>query len=186
MLANLRALFGVFVDIMLLRRGPEHVPASPTLLVVLVALDLVLYSIGIELLLPVSRPDAPAPWLVHAVIFALVLSWYRVAFHLLHRPERYVQTMIALFAVNLMVLPSLPLFAAMAPYMSQEPGGAPAPASLSMLVSLVIFWVAAIQVRIVKAAFEWPWAASIVFVIGTGFALGTLLGLIFGASPKPA
>ena len=32
MLANLRALFGVVVDIVLLRRGPEDLPASTVLL----------------------------------------------------------------------------------------------------------------------------------------------------------
>ena len=37
MLANLRALFGVVVDIVLLRRGPEHLPASPALLAVTIA-----------------------------------------------------------------------------------------------------------------------------------------------------
>jgi hypothetical protein len=55
-----------------------------------------------------------------------------------------------------------------------------------MLVALVLFWMAAIQVRIVKAAFEWPWAASIVFVLSGNFAVVTLLGLIFGAPVKPA
>jgi hypothetical protein len=127
MLAKLRALFGVFVDIMLLRRGPEHVPASPTVLVVLIALNLVLYPIGMELLLPARRPDAPAPWLLMAVIIALVLAWYRVAFQLVGRPERFVQTMSALFAVNLMGLPAMPLIAAYLPYMTQQPGAEQAP-----------------------------------------------------------
>ena len=39
MLANLRALFGCVVDIILLRRGPEALPAAQGLLVVLVALN---------------------------------------------------------------------------------------------------------------------------------------------------
>ncbi|MBC8028459.1 MAG: hypothetical protein H7Y89_20900, partial [Steroidobacteraceae bacterium] len=33
----MRALLGVIVDIILLRRGPEHVPASPALLAVIIA-----------------------------------------------------------------------------------------------------------------------------------------------------
>jgi len=39
MLANLRALFGLLVDIVLLRRGPESLPASPSLLVIVIVLN---------------------------------------------------------------------------------------------------------------------------------------------------
>ena len=61
MLANLRALFGVFVDIMLLRRGPEHLPASPVLLGIVVAVDVILYSIADRLFVRPVAPEAAPP-----------------------------------------------------------------------------------------------------------------------------
>jgi hypothetical protein len=181
MLANLRALFGVLVDIMLLRRGPEQLPASPALLAALVLLNLVVYSIASTVMAPPGA-QVPNPWLVHFVSLALLLGWFRVTLLLLHKPERYVQTMIAVFGVNLLAVPTLPLFAALAPYAAQEAGAEPAPALLSLMVLAVAFWFAAVMVRIVKTSFEWPWFAAIAFMLSTGFGIYVVLGLIFGST----
>jgi len=184
MLANLRALFGVFVDIMLLKRGPENLPASRTLLTVLVVLNFVLYSIANSVLVPPPGPKAPDPWLLQLAGIALLLAWFRVAFLLARKPERFVQTMIAVFGVNLLSLPALPLFAALVPYVEQKPGGEPAPAVLQLLVVAVGFWLAAVLVRIVKVAFEWSWVAAILFMLGSSFGILLLIGLLFGEPPK--
>ncbi len=185
MLANLRALFGVFADIMLLRRGPDHLPASPPLLAVLVVLNFVLYSIASTVVLPADT-QAANPWLVQFASIALLLAWFRVTLMLLRKSERYVQTMIAVFGVNLLAFPALPLFAALMPYAAQKPEAEPAPALLSLTVLAVAFWFAAVLVRIVKSAFEWPWFAAIVFMLSTGFGILIMLGLIFGTTPKAA
>jgi len=185
MLANLRALFGVFVDIMLLKRGPEELPASRLLLTVLVALNIVLYSIAGSVLAPPTGVKAPDPWLVQIAGIALILGWFRVAFLAVRKPERYVQTMIAVFGVNLLSLPVFPLFAALAPYIEQKPGGEPAPAVLQLLVLAITFWVAAVVVRIVKVAFDWSWFVAILFMVSSSFCIATLLGLLFGATLKP-
>jgi len=186
MLANLRALFGVFVDILLLRRGPEHLPASPALLGTLVVLNFVLSSVAEKLVLPSPKPEAPASWLVQIAVFAIILLWFRVAFQLAHKPERYVQTMIAMFGVNILTLPTLPLFAALLPYAAQQPGGEPAPGLLLLAAALVWVWLLAVLVRIVKSAFEWPWFGAVVFVVTSSFGILILLGLLFAGSPKPS
>jgi hypothetical protein len=186
MLVNLRALFGVFVDILLLRRGPEHLPASPALFAILVVLNFVLSSIAEELILPAPGPEAPTNWLVRIALFIIILLWFRVAFQLARKPERYVQTMIAMFGVNILTLPTMPLFAALVPYAMQKPGGEPAPGLLVLAAALVWFWLLAVMVRIVKSAFEWPWAGAVVFVVTSSFGILILLGLLFGESPKPS
>ena len=184
MLANLRALFGVFVDILLLRRGPEHLPASPTLLGILVVLNFVLSSVAGKLILPSPKPDAAASWLIQIALFIITLLWFRVSFQLARKPERYVQTMIAMFGVNILTLPTMPLFAALLPYAEQKPGGETAPGLLLLAAAVVWFWLLAVFVRIVKSAFEWPWIGAIVFLVSSGFGILIVLGLLFGESPK--
>lgn len=186
MLANLRALFGVFVDIMLLRRGPEHLPASPMLLTILVALNFVVYAIGTSTLMPPAGAHSADPWLVQGVGIALILVWFRIALLLAGKAERYVQTMIAVFGVNLLALPVLPLLAAMAPYMEQKSEAQQAPAVLSFMVVAIMFWLGAVMARILKGAFDWPWFVAIVFMISSYFGIATLLGLLFGEAPKVA
>jgi hypothetical protein len=184
MLANLRALFGVFVDIMLLRRGPEHLPASPVLLGGVIVVNLALYSLAYGAFLAPLRNEPSTTWTMQIVVGALLtLLWFRIAFHFARKPERFVQTMIAVFATNTLAIPAVPLVAAMLPY-AQKQGGEPAPTSLVLLTSLVGLWVLAVLVRIVRSAFEWSWAASIVFVVTSNLGVALLLGLLFGDPQK--
>jgi hypothetical protein len=38
-------------------------------------------------------------------------------------------------------------------------------------------------VRIVRAAFEWPYVAAIVFIFGLNFASALVYGVLFGVPP---
>ena len=114
MLANLRALFGVVIDIILLRRGPESIPVSQVLLAFVVALN-----VGGSLLL--GRIDAGSLGQALAQSLAgcaVLLAWFHAALTLARKRERFLQTMTALFAVNALFLPAVvPLFTALVPYM---------------------------------------------------------------------
>jgi hypothetical protein len=49
---------------------------------------------------------------------------------------------------------------------------------------VVLVWMVAVQARIVRAAFEWPWLLSIVFILAQNFVSAFLLALMFG-TPRP-
>ena len=185
MLANLRALFGCMVDIILLRRGPEHLPASTLLLGIVVALEIILYSIGDRLFIrPVAPQFAATPFVqVAGALLTLLTFW--IALRLAGKPERFVQTMIAIFATNTMAIPALPLLGALLQY-SGKPGSAAAPLLLLLLCAVVGIWMIAVFVHIVKSAFEWSWLQAALMFIATHIGIAIVLGLIFGEAPKPS
>jgi hypothetical protein len=186
MLVILRALFGQLVDIVLLRRGPEHLPASRALLTTVVVVNLVLYGVAYHNLIAPLMPEASSDWPLQMIAGSLItLAWFRVSFQLAHKTERFVQTMIAVFATNILLIPAMPLFAALLPYM-QKPNGEPAPATLVLLTLLIAGWVLAVLVHIVRSAFEWSWAGSIVFVFASSFGPAILLSILFGVAQKAA
>ncbi len=179
MLANLRALFGVVVDIVLLRRGPEHLPASPALLVFMIALFAALSGL-VAINLPKPEPKWP---LAVAMSIAANLIWYRVALHLANKPERIVQTMIALFAVNVVFLPPVLFLQDMV--LAQQAANQQPSALVVFLVLGLCTWGLVVNLRVVKAAFEWPWPPVIILVVAQAFASMLLLQALFPVSAPP-
>jgi hypothetical protein len=94
--------------------------------------------------------------------------------------------MIAVFATNTLFIPAMPLAAALMPYLPPKPGAEPAPAMLVLLMALIALWVLAVLSRIVRSAFEWSWAVSILFAVASSIAPAILLSIIFGDSQKVA
>lgn len=189
MLANLRALFASLVDIMLLRRGPDSLPASAPLLALFVLLYLVLDAVAYHTLFVPLVPDVPSSWPLQLVVLqAATLAWWRVAFQLARKPERFVQTMIAVVATNALLIPAMPLLAALVPYLRPKPDTAAdqAPATLLLLTALIYLWAFVVLVRIVRSAFEWSWPASVLFAIGSGVGPMIVLSILFGAPQKAA
>ena len=185
MLANLRALFGCMVDIILLRRGPEHLPASPVLLGIVAALEVILYSLGDRLFIRPVAPQLSATPFMQVVGALLTLLTFRIALHLAGKPERFVQTMIAMFAANTMAVPALPLLGAVLQY-TGKPDGAAAPFLLLLMGAVVGIWMFAVLVHIVKSAFEWSWLQAALMFIASHIGIAIVLGLIFGEAPKPS
>lgn len=184
MLVNLRALFGGIVDIILMRRGPEHLPASVVVLVCTIALNLAIYALATLL---GTKP--PANWpLQLAVGTAVSLLWFRLALTLLKKRERFVQTMTAIFGTNALFLPAMvPLAAAVLPYLQKKADAAAAapPSVLAMLFLILALWQLVVQVRIVHAAFEWAYFASVLFIFGQGFVSLIVFYLLFGVPQSP-
>ncbi len=181
MLANLRALFGVVVDIVLLRRGPEQLPASPALLGCLVALNIIGAGF-LSLVAPTSVPMALAQGVVEVLVSML---WFRTALTAAGKQERFLQTMIALFAVEvLLLLIMVPLLVALAPYSTPDPNNPP-PAALGLIFMFTGVWAAVVFVRIVRLAFEWPWFLALLLLLGHGCAQLLVLILLFGVAPSP-
>jgi hypothetical protein len=179
MLANLRALFGVVVDIVLLRRGPEHLPASPLLLAVVVAL----YA-GITGLVSTSvrTPDPQWPMMV-ALVICVKLAWYRVALQMSEKSERFVQTMNALFAVRALFTPLvLPISSIL---FAQAQAKQPPSTTLSMMLLALIIWWFVVSVRIVRSAFDWSWPPAVIMVLAQEFALLLAAAALLGPAQPP-
>ena len=184
MLVNLRALFGVIIDIVLLRRGPENLPASNSLLAAVVAIFVALNVLAVQVLVVAQMPATPRTWPLMIIVAALLqLVWFRTAFRIVRKPERFVQTMIAVFATSTLFIPAVALFGALIPY--SKKGASEAPPLLSFLFIAVEVWMLMVLSRIVRMAFEWPWLAAIVFVFAANFATAVILSVLFGDSPKP-
>ena len=179
MLVNLRALFARIIDIVLLRGGPETLPASSALLAIVIATNIVT---GLAVVALISGEiEFPALELLATTLVPLL--WYQVAFSMVMKRERYVQTMIAYFGVNMLFTPLLtPVVSALLPYFQPPDPNNPAPAALSLLFLIIAVWVFAVWVRVVRNAFEWPYFGAIVFVLVEHLVAFYIYMLMFGAS----
>jgi hypothetical protein len=185
MLANLRALFGVIVDIVLLRRGPETLPASSTLLGIVVTVYTVLNGLAYHAFILAALPVRPRYFdLQFVVTVALQLLWFRVAFRMAGKPERFLQTATAVFATSTLFIPMLALVGALMPYMKKDSTVEP-PALPSFLTAFAAIWMLMILVHIVRSAFEWSWLRSLGFVLAANFVPAILASILFGVAQPP-
>jgi len=174
MLANLRALFGVVVDIILLRRGPEHLPASTMLLGVTIGVYFVVDSIvaaSLSLLVPKRVASL-------AIGVTATLVWYHVALSVVKKRERFAQLLTALFIVSTVFTP---LFMPMVSMVMAQQEAKQQPSALFMLLMLgVLAWAVVVYVRMVRSAFEWPWPAALLMIIGQECFTLLIFILVFG------
>jgi hypothetical protein len=177
MLGSLRALLGVIVDIILLRRGPEDVPASPALLAVVISIYFAGAAITGALFSP---PDQP--WASQLVVAIFVtLAFYQVALSVAKKRERFVQTMTAMFAVRAIFTPILaPLVGS---FMASLQAKQPVSSMLLLLILAGTVWGFVVDVRIMRSAFEWPTPAAVLLVIGQQISLAVFVLLLAGAHP---
>ena len=177
MLVNLRAVLARVVDIVLLRAGPETLPASKGLLAVVVAVN-----VAVSAAVTAFMPTAPQSWPLQLLVGTIVtVLWFQLAFTLANKPERFLQTATAIFATTTLFLPALiPLVTALLPYLDKPDPAVDPPAAPSILCALLAIWLLTVQVRIVRAAFEWPYVAAIIFIFGLNFASALVYGVLFG------
>ena len=136
MLANLRALFGVIADIVLLRRGPENLPASLPLLVFTVVLYAVVASLVASVFAP---PEENWPVSIGTVI-GVTLLWYQVALRMANKRERFLQTLTAMFAVQVLFAPlRMPVVSALlAQAQAYEESKIPPSTALTLLAMFIM------------------------------------------------
>jgi hypothetical protein len=181
MLGSLRALLGVIVDIILLRRGPEHVPASPALLAVVISV----YAAGAAITGALFSP-ANQPWALELVVaIVATLAFFHVALNVAKKRERFVQTMTAMFAVRAIFTPMLvPMMGSL---MSSIQAKQPASSLLALLVLAGMIWVFVIDVRITRSAFEWPTPGALLLVVAQQIVMLAIFVLLLGGpQPSPA
>jgi len=160
----MREIVRLLLQIALLKRGPQDLPVSRTLLALTACAYAGLTALVSGLLPP---PDSTAPRtavspLPLAVEIAFTLAWYVVVLALLGRRERFLQTTSAVFGVQTLLMQPLLLSVWLMRRYGQD-----ATWQLPIAVAglAVVIWLIAANSHIVKAALEWSSAASVALVI---------------------
>lgn len=150
-------LFNFFVDICLLRRKPQDLPASTTLFVALVLVNLLIAIIGISGLIPPASAVAAA--MLDAV---LLMTMLRLVLSIQNRTARFLQSATAIFGSGIVLgLIALPLQLALD--QSAEASAITQLASIAYLILLI--WSQLVVAHVLRHALD------ISLVLGVGLAL---------------
>lgn len=160
------ALFNLFLDICLFRKGPKDLPASAALL----KICLLAYGLTGLLVLVLSTPVLVA--LLQILLDLVLLSGLlHLALIVRRHPQRFEQTLSALTGTGaLMALLALPL-------MSWILGGSSAELP-SVLLLVLMVWSIGIMAHILRQTFETSLGIGVLYALGYTFISWTLTGLI--------
>ncbi len=183
------SILKLYLDIALLRRGPEDVPSSKPLLYGTLAVFVLLNAV-----LTVAFRPSVGNWLPQLLVsVGFTLLWYRVLLGVFGRVERYLQTMTAVLGFGCIITPVLlPLVGAMAPYMEAsaavagQQAAAPEVPPFVMLLLPVFVYLLYVSARIVRAAIERPMFQCVMLVLLQTFLEPLLLLAIFGPGEAAA
>jgi hypothetical protein len=156
----MRELIRLYMQIALLRRGPQDLPAS-TLLLVITVLAYLGVSLLADAVLPSVKGESTWPeQLLIDTVFTLV--WYVALLRLVGRPERTLQTVTAVFGLQaLLAAPEVAFAWVMRRYIEDSTWQVP----IICLGLLLLAWLIAANSYIVKVALEWSSMASVALVI---------------------
>lgn len=154
----MKELTRLFIQIALLRRGPQDVPASPLLLVLTMA-GYFLVNFVVSTVLPPFK----GPWVAHLCVDAVFMCvWYALLMNLVRRPERFLQTTTAVYGFQAVLSPLL-VAAVWLMRRFEQDSAWQLPASLLSLA--LVIWLISANSHIVKAALEWSMPPSVALVI---------------------
>ena len=165
----------LYVQIALLRRGPQDLPASPLLLVLTVCGYLATNAL-VSSLLPPSAGWAPQL----GIDVAFTLVWYAALLRLAGRSERFLQTATAVFGFQGVLSPLL-----IASEWLMRRFGQDTTWQLPIAVAglALVGWLIAANSHVVKAALDWSSASSVALVILQIVAGQLLLFAFFPPGP---
>lgn len=154
----MQELVRLFVQIALLRKGPQDLPASRRVLAATVAGFFTVHCLVSALLPPIR-----GPWLYEIVVdVVFTLAWYLVLLRLANRPERFLQTSTAVFGYQAVLAPpGIATIWLLRQHIDDESWRLP----IALLGLAWVVWGVAANARVVKAALEWGMAASVALVI---------------------
>lgn len=168
------AILKLYLDIALLRRGPEDVPASRGLLWATLAAFVALNALMTVAFRPTT--DDWLPQLMVSVGFTLV--WYRLLLGVFGKPERWQQTVTAVLGFGCIITPLIvPAAGMMAPYADDPSAAMPWMLLLLPLAGYLIY----VSARILRAAIERPMFQCVMLVLLQTFLEPLILLTLFGA-----
>lgn len=172
-------------DIVLLRRGPQDLPFTPSLLGMLFVVDVALSAL-METLLTLGEGallrNVAGTGLALGVIYLLLYARQFQA--------RFVQTSLAFLLVSVVFTALIvALFTVLAP--PPLTGTKPEPVTGVQTLSLLAFfalalWKLAVDAHVLRHALEIRYLLALPIALGLHFAVSVLVGALFGASAPPA
>jgi len=147
---QLPAALRTLVDMVRLKSGPEDLPASHSLLVVIIVLATIPDLLTLAL---IPLPGDVSPALLLAVGIGTTLLWYGAILRLAGVQERFLQTLTAVFGIQIILAPALVFTGWFYVTYQQDPSlNVPA----MFLRTLVEIWALVLLARILRSATEWP------------------------------
>lgn len=153
----MRELIRLFVEITLLRRGPQDLPASFPLLVLTVGAYVAVTALASGLL-----PPSPGWPVTLAIDVVFTLGWYAALLQFARRGERFLQTATAVFGLQMLLTPPLVACEWLVKRLGQDDTWQ-TPVAIGGFA--IVIWLIAANSHVVKAALEWSSAASVALVI---------------------
>lgn len=166
-----------FVGILRFRKGPEDVPASRPLLAAVLLGQVLL---GMLVLAIPPQAQTQSPLMVVALELGVITLGVLLILRMAGVPERFTQTITAIFGVQLVVAPLV--YAArwlMVTYQNDPVMQAPA----LFITAVLGVWMLVVTARILRSATSYPLFTCVFLVIGLQIA--TLL-VVLGFFPLPA
>jgi hypothetical protein len=166
----------VLTGIVRLQKGPEELPFSVPLLVLLIIVSIVLDAITWAVVpLPEKSAAAASGPLLIAIGVAVTFIWYGGLLRLAGKPERSVQTLMAVFGFQVILAPAL-LFTAWfySTYYQDPTWKFPA----GLLRSAVEIWALVILARILRAATGWSMFACVMLAIANELLSALLMASV--------
>jgi len=159
-----------------MKRGPEDLPASVGLLTVLVLCSIV-SDIVLLNVLPSSLEGNPVA--LSAVGIAVVFAWNALVLRVAGKPERFTQTMTAVFGFQVVMAPLLIFTGWFMVTYQADPTWQTAAVGLRLVVEI---WALAVLARILRSASEWPMFACVMLAITTELLAYMIITALF---PQP-
>lgn len=165
-------VLGTLAGIVRLRKGPEDLPVSPALLLLAIAASVVVDAVTIAVLpLPFEGGSA----LLILIDVVTTLLWFGALLRIAGRPERFLQTLTAVFGFQLLLAPAMILTGWLFVTYQQDPAWQ---LPTFMMRAVVEIWELAVTARILRSATEWPIFGCVVL----SFAYKVLAVLLVAAS----
>jgi hypothetical protein len=154
----MKELVRLFVQIALMRKGPEDLPASVTVLIATAAGYFLVNCVVSAVLPPIQ-----GAWFGQLVVDVLfTFAWYALLLTILRRAERFVQTTTAVFGFQIVLSP----LQIASVWLIRQSAAADAWRFPIVITGLaIVVWMVAVNARVLKAALEWAMPACVALVI---------------------
>jgi len=174
-MTGLDQIFKVFIDIAMLRRSPEDLPASR----VLFTRALAVYAFTGMLLFQMQIAEIQAAILELVVVLALELGYFMVLLQVMGKGPRVLQTLTAVAGTGaLLTAAGLPLHY----WIQTAPQGVAVSDIPKVGVLVLLLWSFLVGGHILSKALEIPLIAGIVLVVGEFILAVSLTARLFGGA----
>ncbi len=159
-----------------MKRGPEDLPASTGLLAMIVLASIVPDVLLLSILPTPFEGSAAA---LIGVGIGVTLLWSAFVLRVAGKPERYVQTLTAIFGFQLVMAPVLVFSGWFIVAYNADPTWQTPAVALRLVVEV---WALVVMARILRSATEWPMFACVLLAITNELLAFLIITTMFPAA----